>query len=613
MTTATKVLIKAKFDDKDRIRCEFEFDRDLVNKIKGINGARFVPIDKGGPAWVFPKEFDSAKRLRNVFGRHIRFSEEVEDWGREELELEAELITLAMATDAELEMLPETLPEMHDLLLPFQRAGIKYSTVCPHPLIADQPGLGKTWEAIGTVFEAGLEEGKHLIIAPKTSLENTWMTELAKLQPYAVFVAEGSGAAKRRMIKEFMEYDEPAWLVTNPATIQLQRAGRGPAQGNDDPVFSQFPDLFEIAWDSIILDECHTAGLRDHRTLTARGLLGLALAPGGKRMALSGTPMGGKPINLWPILHWLDPEEFTSKWRWAGQWLEVTTNNFGKQIGGLKPERQEEFDRYITRYMLRRTKAEVYTDLPPKSHVDIWVDMGPRQMKQYKEFAQAAEVKIDEDELTATGILAEYLRLKQLAMSYSKIQWIDKEEGKYKVLPDGFKDSPKLEALEQLLEERGIFDDEQDTEEQVVIFSQFSTIVDWIYEWLTEVKRIKALKITGAVDQKGRNAAKKEFQREDDKVQTDRAKVIVMTTTAGGVAITLDMADTVVFMDETWVPDEQEQGEDRIHRVSRIHNVTCYYIRTHDTIEHYIHQKTQGKQAVNVRILDLRREGLRAV
>lgn len=609
--TTTKTKARATFDEKDNIKVEFAFDWEIVQKIKTISGARFVPAERGGPHWTFPKEFDTAKRLRRLLGKTIRFSEEMTAWGKAELELEGTLIELAMAEDAELEMVPDLLPEMNALLKPYQRAGIKFATVCPHPLIADQPGLGKTWEAVGTIFESGLDIGKHLVIAPKTSLENTWLEELGKLQPYAVFVAEGSGTSKRRMIEEFMAYDEPAWLVTNPATVQFVRQGRGP-RSNDDKVYSRFPELYEIAWDSIILDECHKAGLRDHRTLTARGLLGLSLAPGGKRIALSGTPMGGKPINLWPILHFLDPEEFTSKWRWAAQWMEIQTNAFGKQVGDIKPELQEEFDRYITRYMLRRTKGEVFKDLPPKQYVPVWVDMGPKQAKQYKEFAMAAEVKIEEDNLTATGILAEYLRLKQLAMSHSKIEWIDRVEMKYKVIPDGFKDSPKLEALEQLLEERGIFDDEQDTDEQVVIFSQFSTIVDWVYNWLTLEKRIKCLKITGDVKQKDRNAAKKEFQREEV-VGDKAAKVIVMTTTAGGVSITLDMADTVIFLDETWVPDDQEQGEDRIHRVSRIHQVTCYYIRTRDTIEEYIQRKTEGKQNVNIKILDLRREGLRAV
>jgi len=596
------VQARAKATQRDeKLWVEFPYDYSLVQKVKSIGGARYVKPEKGGPAWTMPLHLETARRLRRLFGDEIRFSDELEGWGRDVIELEDRLVALAMAEDGELDLLPDVLPEMYETLHPYQRAGIKFGVECPFPLIADQPGLGKTREAIGVIFEAGIDFGKHLVIAPKTSLNTVWFEELRELQPYAIWVASGSRPEKQRAIDEFMEYDEPAWLITNPATIQFTRV-----RGKKDQYFSQFPTLFDFLWDSIILDECHKAGLRDPKTLTARGLLALPLADGGKRLALSGTPMGGKPINLWPILHFLDRDEFNSRWAWAEHWLQMYDSGFGTTMGDVKPELQEEFDQYITRFMLRRTKLEVFSELPPKQYVPVWVDMTPKQAKQYKEFALAAEVKIEEDHLTATSILAEYMRLKQFAISYSHIQWIDRAEGTYKVVPEGYEESPKLEALEQLLEERGIFDEQQDVDEQVVIFSQFSVVVDWICKWLMEEKGIEPLRITGAVTEHGRQEATGKFQNKE-------AKVIVMTTTAGGVSITLDAADTVIFMDETWVPDDQEQGEDRIHRVSRIHQVTCYYIRTNGTIEEYIEKKVQRKQNVNNIILDLRREGLRAL
>lgn len=592
---------KASIHSDTHIKVEFPFDYSIVQRVKTIGGSRYISPDRGGPFWIMYKDLETVRRLRRLLGAEVHFSKEIKDWGKDELELEERLIQLALAEDADLDLLPESLPEMFATLHPFQRAGIRYAVECQFPLIADQPGLGKTRMAIGAIFEAGLDEGKHLVIAPKTSLNTTWFAELVEHQPYAVWVASGSAPEKKQAINEFMAYDEPAWLITNPATVQFVRV-----RGKKDTYFSRFPELHETLWDTVTLDECHKAGLRDHQSNTARGLYALPVAEDGKRMALSGTPMGGKAINLWPVLKFLYPDEFTSKYRWAENWLYMTDNGYGTQFGEIRTELKDEFDKYITRYMLRRTKQEVFKDLPPKTYVPIWVDMTPRQRQQYKEFALAAEVKIEEDHLTATSILAEYMRLKQFSISYSKIEWIDRAEGVYKVIPDGYEDSPKLEALEQLLEERGIFEEDgQDIDEQIVIFSQFAVVVDWICAWL-RTKKVEPLRITGAVSEKGRTSATQDFQNK-------QAKVIVMTTTAGGVSITLDAADTVIFMDETWVPDDQEQGEDRIHRVSRIHNVTCYYIRTNDTIEHYIEAKTGHKQNVNNVILDLRREGLRAL
>jgi SNF2 family DNA or RNA helicase len=86
----------------------------------------------------------------------------------------------------------------------------------------------------------------------------------------------------------------------------------------------------------------------------------------------------------------------------------------------------------------------------------------------------------------------------------------------------------------------------------------------------------------------------------------------LMNVGAGGSSINLDRASTVIFLDETWNPDDQEQAEDRVHRGSRIHQVQIYYIRTKDTIEEEIQQRVLDKSRINRDIMDLRRMGLRA-
>jgi SNF2 family DNA or RNA helicase len=96
-------------------------------------------------------------------------------------------------------------------------------------------------------------------------------------------------------------------------------------------------------------------------------------------------------------------------------------------------------------------------------------------------------------------------------------------------------------------------------------------------------------------------------------MEDEHYRVLVMTTTAGGTAITLDRASTVIFLDETWNPDDQEQGEDRTHRASRIHQVMIYRIKTKNTVEEYIEKVLAMKDDINKAILDLRRQGVRSV
>jgi SNF2 family DNA or RNA helicase len=157
------------------------------------------------------------------------------------------------------------------------------------------------------------------------------------------------------------------------------------------------------------------------------------------------------------------------------------------------------------------------------------------------------------------------------------------------------------------LAEVGIDPKEPEGDACAVVASQFARIADMVHAYLNSIG-IKAERITGAVTGQERARIQREFQEGGP----DAPRVVVMTTTAGGVSITLDRADTVHILDETWVPDDQEQLEDRIHRASRMHRVTCYYYRSKNSIEQYIQEVNIDKRSVNKAILDIRRQGFRA-
>ena len=125
-----------------------------------------------------------------------------------------------------------------------------------------------------------------------------------------------------------------------------------------------------------------------------------------------------------------------------------------------------------------------------------------------------------------------------------------------------------------------------------------------VANWL-EKQGIPVAKITGDTKGKDRVRIQREFQ------SGTGPRVVCMTTTAGGVSITLDKADTCHILDETWNPDDQEQLEDRIHRISRIHQVTCYYYRSRNTVEQYIQDTTATKSKLNEIILDVHRRAMK--
>lgn len=608
-------------DLKERkIWVTFEFDPRVVELVKSVPGRRFINKEKGGPAWQLPLDLASARKLWAAIGQDLVVEPELKRWADQRVGAERELSTLALVEAAPLLVLPEKLPELWRALhvgpkgrnmtvkeleavirkVPdgsYQTADVRYLARAANPLNGNQPGLGKTLETIGAIFEAGIEEGPHLVLAPLTSLETVWVAELERWQNYPVWLATGSAAQRELMIEDFLNTEGPGWLVCNHHMVQMERLKK---TDNVDQYVPKFSQLYELEWNSVILDEVHKAGFRDTNSLMYRGFMGLHAD---KKFALSGTPVGGKPINLWHILHWLEPDEFSNKWQWADRWCEIRDNGYGKVIERLREDLEEEFYKYHAPYFLRRLKSEVLPDLPPKQEIDVWVDMDGKQAKQYMEMALAAEVKIEDEHLTALGILAEYTRLKQFADSACRI--IPKpnpDGGEPLVTLQPTEESCKLLALEQILEERDIFEGGRD--EQVVVFSQFSGMIDMVYLWLQK-KGVDVLKLTGATNQADRKNVQQTFQ-------AGGAQVICMTTTAGGVSITLDLADTVVFLDETWDPGDQEQASDRVHRASRIHQVSVYTIRSKASIEEYIQKVLFGKENVNKVILDLRRQGLRA-
>jgi SNF2 family DNA or RNA helicase len=225
--------------------------------------------------------------------------------------------------------------------------------------------------------------------------------------------------------------------------------------------------------------------------------------------------------------------------------------------------------------MIRRTKAEVAADLPPKIYNTVWLPMEGEQARAYEEIERKAQVELEGGILQTTGILAELTRLKQFAGSYGKLL----DDGVFvPTLP-----SNKFEWLVEFLDERGISKDLDKDAPKIVVASQFSKLIDAFAVGLAEAG-IKAHIFTGDTSDKRREEIKDDFQNNPD----SKVRVLLLTITAGGVSLTLDAADEMVLLDETWNTSDQEQVEDRLHRLSRIHQVTIWKVFSKGTIEEHI-------------------------
>jgi len=134
---------------------------------------------------------------------------------------------------------------------------------------------------------------------------------------------------------------------------------------------------------------------------------------------------------------------------------------------------------------------------------------------------------------------------------------------------------------------------------KVVVSSQFSQLINAFAKGLGE-KGIKAHVFTGDTSDKKREDIKSDWQEN----LTSDTRVLLLTTTAGGVSLTLDAADELVLLDETWNTSDQEQVEDRLHRLSRIHQVVIWKVFSRGTIEEGIAKANLDKEVSIKSIID---------
>jgi SNF2 family DNA or RNA helicase len=387
------------------------------------------------------------------------------------------------------------------------------------------------------------------------------------------------------------------------------------------------PELFGIVWSGIIIDEAHKllptkTSEADKQSQIRSGAQRLITPENGFKLALSGTLWRGNPLNMWGVHHWLDPTGFPSFWDYAERWFNISSNGFGQTVEQVRKDVGTDFSQLLDVTMLRRTKAEVAPWLPAKmyagTHLDprdknspigVWLDMVPKQKIAYEQMAQSAIAQLDSGDLQALGVLAEITRLKQFACSAGDVtqvlrkipgadlrEWSDTFAAK---LP-----SNKWEWILEFLDERGITSPGTAWGDGKVVIASWQTgLLNVIRAELAKLK-IPSLILTGETKNVDRAAAKRKFQAPGG------PRVFLLNTFAGGVSLTLDAADDMVILDETWVPDDQEQVEDRIHRISRKEGrapATYWYLRSRGTIDEMIAANNLTKDLLQKKLLDGRR------
>jgi hypothetical protein len=595
--------------------------------------------------WTVPLDLTTCRLLRDRFGKRLVIGPALTMWAREEKATRERMEATGAAADADLHLLPSLAPALFAATSErtFQRSGIRF--ICDsrsrddrrRALLADTVGLGKTAQAIGAVVESG-EPGPYLVVCPKTPVESTWRPEIKKWLGDSVrIITLPDSKVKRTSILQALAGDQarnPAslartWLVINPEIVRTQtwwicgqcgaktkyKAGMvqeldecGHEKGRDTKIRHDhaFNSLFQMEWGAIIADESDQSLIRLTGTpnLRRRGMEMLRdlVRPNGIRLAMSGTPFRSKPHQMWSTLNWLDPVRWGSKWNFLGKYWSLGGYS-GYTVGDFVDGREAMLIDELRDVMVRRTRDMVRNDFPEKDYPSnvstdsgltggIYLPMTSVQETAYRQMEKEGEAAIDGGTLTAIGTLAELTRLKQFAGAPG---WVD-QDGEFHPKAEG---SNKFEWISEFLKNLG-FPERPAT--KLVIASQFTQLLNAFAEGIAKEFRgkVRHAMITG--ETKHRERVIEEFEDTDSDLS-----LLWINTKAGGSSITLDAAEVMVVLDETWVADEQEQLEGRIDNRQperRIVPRSYYYLRSSGSIEEGIARANAAAKERGERILN---------
>jgi len=628
---------------------------DTSARCKQIVGARARwnrrPDGDKFDCWTYPIDYTVCLQFRQQFGDALVIGPALSKWARSAKQKREKLNTTLSAAEFDLPRVTGLAPQLAAAMSArkYQQVGAAFLTQARRALMADEPGLGKTLQVMAAAVQDDVK-GEILVLAPSQAVQITWPDELRRWLPEDRFYpAVGDRAKRTRVIEAFKagleaEPDRRHWLICNyemaRANTKLTKLTPEPGPFKWSSVDKKtkktingnwhhpYADLFRIGWKMIVADESHKAlvastSVKVNQSQTRAGLGMLRIADeNGLRIPMSGTPFKGKLYKLWGTLNWMRPDHYTSYWNWVNRFFETFDDGYSTTIGKLRPEMEAAFYAELDTLMIRRKKREVVPELPPKEYPGrpldsdepgslhgIWLEMSPKQAKFYGEMVKNAEAKLDSGTLMAVGGLAELTRLKQFAICAGDIEIGEKYDADLDMMVPDLKYIPgfpsnKFDWLWEWLVERGIAPDEDgeygDADTKVVIASQFTQIIN-LYAAELERRGVPVHVLTGETSAGRRRKAKEAFQSDGG------PRVFLLNTEAGGVSLTLDAADDLIFLDEKWVPDDQTQVEDRIHRVSRMHQVRIWYVRSLGTIEEQIGRNNEESDMIQLHVLDGRR------
>lgn len=411
--------------------------------------------------------------------------------------------------------------------------------------IADDMGLGKTLQALTLLQEQARKQPDipNLVVLPTTLVFN-WENEIRKFCPSLTYFIH-TGAQRLKTTEHFSKYNI---IITTYGIVV-----------NDIEILAEFP------FNYVILDESQAV-----KNPNAKRCKAVQLLKAKNRLAMTGTPIENNTFDLYSQINFVNPGLLGP--------VQFFKEEFATPIDRDGDEQKvEQLRRLIKPFMLRRTKEQVASELPPKTETILFCEMEAAQKRVYEQFRQKYRDiildKIDTDGMAKSSftILEGLLKLRQICDSPYLLNNEEQEYGKESIKVD--------ELMTLLLENVG--------NHKALVFSQFLDMLALVRHRLEE-NGIGYEYMDGSTQQ--REKVVQRFKQDEE------CRVFLASLKAGGVGLNLTEADYVFLLDPWWNPAVEMQAIDRTHRIGQTKNVFAYKFICKDSIEEKILQLQERKK-----------------
>jgi len=452
---------------------------------------------------------------------------------------------------------PTPLPDtINAELRPYQKEGFDFlchlTRLNLGGILADDMGLGKTLQTLSWLHWLKLHKGKRyrpsLVICPASVLHN-WRREAEKFTPDMKVLVLQSGAGRKNLLKQIPRFDI---IVTNYALLRRDLA-----------------QLQKFNFSAIVLDEAQF--IKNPQAQVTQSVKQLNAD---HRLALTGTPLENRLLDLWSIVDFIQPNYLGSQEHFNETYdprPEPAADQSGERLS-LDRIARRKLGAKLRPILKRRLKQQVAKDLPERIEQRRDCELDASQRKLYlAELRRSREQVLEAVKKKGLAkskmhVLAALTRLRQICCHPALVGSND-VSGKTETL---------FEILEPLLEDN----------QKILVFSQFVRMLQ-ILEKECGTRGIPTHILTG--ETKDRQEVVNAFQ------QDDRPGVFLLSLRAAGTGLNLTNASYVVLYDPWWNPAVEAQAIDRSHRIGQTRTVNAYKLITPGTVEEKIWDLQQRK------------------